>query len=63
MKPPIRLLAILATAGLAATAQAEDPKVPAALKGKLVELKGGEVVDGEISAGLEYYVIYGSASW
>jgi hypothetical protein len=41
----------------------ETPKVPAALKGKLIRLKGDTVVDAEISPKLEYYVIYQSASW
>ena len=41
----------------------ESNKVATALKGKLIELKGGKIVDGEISENLDYYVLYHSASW
>ncbi len=63
MKLPIRTLTIAATCGLAVAAQAAPPKVPAALEGKLIQLKDGEIADAEMSAKLEYYVIYQSASW
>ncbi|MDC0049312.1 hypothetical protein OAL09_08235 [Verrucomicrobia bacterium] len=38
-------------------------KVAAALKGKLIEFKGDKIADGEISAKVDYYVLYHSASW
>ncbi|HIG84163.1 MAG TPA: hypothetical protein EYG40_01885 [Verrucomicrobia bacterium] len=38
-------------------------KVTTALKGKLIELKGDKVVDSKISANVDYYVLYHSASW
>jgi hypothetical protein len=38
-------------------------KVTTALKGKLIELKGDKVTDGKISANVDYYVLYHSASW
>ena len=37
--------------------------VPAALKGKLIELKDGKIQDATIAADKEYYVLYHSASW
>ena len=43
-----------------ATAEA---KVPASLKGKLIELKDGKIQDAKIPADKEYYLIYHSASW
>ena len=38
-------------------------KVPAALKGKLIEDKKGKIQDAKISGNLDYYVLYHSASW
>ena len=38
-------------------------KVPAALKGKLIELKDGKIQEAEIATGVDYYVLYHSASW
>lgn len=38
-------------------------KVPAALKGKLIEYKDGKIQDAKISADMDYYVLYHSASW
>ena len=65
MKTTLKLAATLAAvAGLTLSATAQDKaSVPAALKGKLIELKDGKIQDATISADKEFYVFYHSASW
>jgi hypothetical protein len=64
MKTTLKLAAALvAAAGFAVTASAQDASVPAALKGKLIEYKDGKIQDATIAADKDYYVLYHSASW
>ncbi|MFL2478361.1 MAG: hypothetical protein ACJ0K4_02285 [Verrucomicrobiales bacterium] len=71
MKNPKRLVSVLlavialviSSCGEEKSGGDESNKVATALKGKLIELKGGKIVDGEISENLDYYVLYHSASW
>jgi len=66
MKNTMKLSALTAVAigmSLAVTAHAGGANVPATLKGKLIENKGGTVQDASIPASLDYYVLYHSASW
>ncbi|MEM7014703.1 MAG: hypothetical protein AAF585_24845 [Verrucomicrobiota bacterium] len=56
-------IACLAAAGLALALPASAEDVAAALKGKLIEVKDGEVQDATIPDNMEYYVLYHSASW
>ena len=46
-------------------ASAEEKKISvhSSLQGKLVELKDGNSTDAKISAEVDYYVLYHSASW
>lgn len=53
----------LGTAVSALAEKKETVDVAASLKGKLVALKGDEVVDAELTGDPEYYVLYHSASW
>ena len=46
-----------------ASAEEKKNSVHSSLKGKLVELKGGNATAAKISAEVDYYVLYHSASW
>jgi len=46
-----------------ASSKVSDDKVASALKGKLIGLKEGGIVDAELTGNPEYYVLYHSASW
>ena len=46
-----------------ASSEVSDDKVAAVLKGKLIGLKEGAIVDAELTGNPEYYVLYHSASW
>ena len=49
--------------GSGASKEASDNEVAAALKGKLIGLEEGGIVDAELTGNPEYYVLYHSASW
>ena len=46
-----------------ASAEEKRNSVHSSLEGKLVELKDGNSTDAKISAEVDYYVLYHSASW
>ena len=46
-----------------ATAEEKKHSVHSSLQGKLIELKDGNATDAKISAKVDYYVLYHSASW
>jgi len=46
-----------------ASAEEKKNSVHSSLQGKLVELKDGNSTDAKISAEVDYYVLYHSASW
>ena len=46
-----------------ASAEEKKNSVHSSLEGKLVELKGGNATAAKISAEVDYYVLYHSASW
>lgn len=54
--------ALVAILGLV-SAVGEDSTVAEKLKGKLIQVKDGEVVEAAITGAPEYYVLYHSASW
>ena len=54
--------AFTAVLGMVST-QAEDSAVAEKLKGKIVQVKEGEVAAAELAGDPEYYVLYHSASW
>jgi len=45
------------------TSEQAAGKVSAALKGKLIGLKGGEIAAVQLTGNPQYYVLYHSASW
>ena len=45
------------------TSEQTAGKVPAALKGKLIGLKDGEIAAAQLTGNPQYYVLYHSASW
>ena len=56
--------AALAAFGLSFGLNADEKKsIADSLKGKLIEVKDGEIVDVELKGDPEYYVLYHSASW
>ena len=46
-----------------ASAEEKKNSVHSSLQGKLIELKDGNATDAKISAKVDYYVLYHSASW
>jgi hypothetical protein len=45
------------------TSELSTSKVSAALKGKLIGLKDGEIAAAQLTGNPQYYVLYHSASW
>ncbi|MFP6874822.1 MAG: hypothetical protein VCA55_15080 [Verrucomicrobiales bacterium] len=45
------------------TSEQGTDKVSAALKGKLIGLKDGEIAEAQLTGNPQYYVLYHSASW
>lgn len=56
-------LGILAAALGMVSSQADESAVAEKLKGKIIQLKDGEVAEASLAGAPEYYVLYHSASW
>ena len=64
MKALIRIAASMVLGlGLSVQAGEKASKVASALKGKIIEFKGGKIADGKVATDVDYYVLYHSASW